>query len=70
MEPTKQLVLNYSSHLNITFRGDDEFDTGIPISEWDAMEEEARNKLVDDFVNEWMWEHIEVWLQDEEGNPV
>lgn len=58
-----KIILNYSSHLNITFRGQEEYENEELPEDWNELTEWAQAEwLYEVFVQEWINNHIEVWV--------
>ena len=57
---SKILKIHYSSHRNITFVGDEDFDAP---DDWDDYSEAEKSKYLDEVAEEWLWENVEVYAE-------
>ncbi|MEU6709961.1 hypothetical protein ABZ897_00665 [Nonomuraea sp. NPDC046802] len=57
-EETIKLKVDLSISL-ANAKQEDVIDTGIPLSEWNALTEEERQKRGDEKWREWIWEYID-----------
>lgn len=61
---SKKVRLSYSSSLNITFHGEDEWDAP---EDWDEMTEDHRLRFLASEEEEWLWSNVEVFAEVVDG---
>lgn len=59
--PEENMIFNYNSSRNITFRGT--FDSGYTIGEWDEMTEEQRREAEMELF--WSSDIVDFWMSEE-----